>query len=430
MDLERGYDLFKQYCNPSLALRAELTGQPHRYVRVNEDGELVDRHAGVVEDWITGWGTQVFGHRNPHVVARLQAFLASDAPTFYSSGVSAPAGLLAAELCERTGYGRVWLASGGTEAVEGALKLARAATGRSRVLYLDGAYHGCTFGSVSMMEAGDFRDAFGAGVQGFERLPFGDPDALNSALGAGDVAAVVVEPIQVEGGVRALEDAYIEALASMTAEHGALLVADEIQCGLGRTGRFLASETWPRRPDVLCLGKALGGGLMPVSAMLTTDVIFDAAYGDFGSSESHNSTFSGSGLAAIAGLATLELLTTDALAQVGAATLGEELGRVRDEFPQLVRAVRGAGLLWGIELVELDHPYLSFEYLGLDDFGDRPAASLVLAHRLYRRGYITAVCGHDWRTLRLQPRLDVSTASIDRFVAVLREELAWLAELA
>lgn len=430
-DLELGYDLFKLHCNPSLALRAELTGQPHRYHRV-EGGELVDRDAGVLEDWITGWGTQVFGHRHPHVVKRLQDYLASDAPTFYSSGVSAPAGLLAGALCERTGYERAWFASGGTEAVEAALKLARAATGRTRVLYFEGGYHGCTFGSVSMMNAGEFRDAFGPGVAGFEALPFGDVEALAAALAPGDVAAVVVEPIQIEGGVREASDEFQTALCALTREFGALLVADEIQTGLGRTGRFLWSSTWNRRPDIVCLGKALSGGLVPISAILTTAETFDAAYGDFHTAESHNSTFSGNGLAAVAALATLELLTDEAAAhaQERSVQLEGVLAGAADAFPGLVADVRGRGLIWGVELGVVEHPYLTFEYLGLSEFEDRPAAALVLAHRLYRQGYITAVCGHDWRTLRLQPRLDISEAAVDRFGATVREELTWLQELA
>lgn len=430
MELERGYDLFRRFCNPGLALRAELTGQPHRYSSVM-DGDLVDREAGVVEDWITGWGTQPFGHRPPAVVAALQRYLDSDAPTYFTSGVSAPAGHLAAALAERTGYERAWFASGGTEAVEAALKLARAATGRPRVLYLSGAYHGCTFGSVSMMEAGDFRDAFGPGVTGFERLPWDDVDALEAALKTTDVAAVVVEPVQVEGGVRALSGAYLEALSQLPSAQGALVICDEIQAGLGRTGALLCSQTWPRRPDIVCLGKALGGGLMPLSAMLSSAEVWDRAYGDYRTAESHNSTFGGNALATVAGLAALELLDDATLARVRSrgARLQHALEDLRARYPQVVREVRGEGLLWGLELSSLDHPYVSFEYLGLDDPAERAAAALVLAHRLYRRGYITSVCGHDWSTLRLQPRLDIGDERVDAFVAALDEELAWLAAL-
>src|SRR5206468_2181423 len=133
---------------------------------------------------------------------------------------------------------------------------------RPRLLALERAYHGCTFGSCALMSEGPFRDPFAPHLPGVESLPFGDVAALADALAKGDVAAVVVEPIQLEGGVRPLPPAYIAALCELTARHGALLVADEIQTGLGRTGRFLASETWPRRPDAVITGKHLGGGLL------------------------------------------------------------------------------------------------------------------------------------------------------------------------
>ncbi len=430
--LRQGYEDFRDFVNPLISLRAELTGEPYQVSEVR-DGRLVDLDGREVEDFLSGWGTQAFGHRNPAVTRALTELLASPVPSFFTSGVSPYAGLLARRLCERTGgaYDAAWFASGGSEAVEAALKLARARSGRPRILHLEGAYHGCTMGAAAMMHHGPYRDPFAPHLPSVEALPFGDVAALRAALGSGDVAAVVVEPIQIEAGVRLLPRAYLEALCAETARAGALLVADEIQTGLGRTGRFLASEDWPRRPDLVVLGKALGGGLVPLSAMLTRRELFADAYGTHERAEAHNSTFSGNALACVAGLAALDLLDEPLLARAAAAgarfraALADALG----DLP-LVRAVRGEGLLAGIELEAATHPFLTFGYLGLEELEGKPAVGFLLGHRLFKAGYITAVCGHDWGTVRVQPALTISDERLDAFVAACRRELEALCALA
>jgi ornithine--oxo-acid transaminase/putrescine aminotransferase len=256
--------------------------------------------------------------------------------------------------------------------------------------------------------------------------------ALERALAAGDVAAVVVEPIQLEGGVRPLSREYIAALCEITARAGALLVADEVQTGLGRSGQFLASAAWPRRPDAAVLAKQLGGGLVPISAMMTRRELFDRAYGDnFASAEAHNCTFSGSAVVCVAAMAALELLTDELVARVN---------RVGDAFRQslrealgplpLFREVRGAGLIVGIELAPADHPWLSFEHFGMGDLSQQPTTGLLFCHRMYKRGYFCFVCGHDWGVLRLLPRFEVPEETLAAFTAAAREELERLCDLA
>ncbi len=425
--LHRGFDEFRALVNPPVALRAELTGEPARVVRVHE-GRLVLADGQEIEDL---HGTQAFGHRHPAIASAVRAFLDSDACNWFPARVSPFAGRLARCLHERTGYDSAYFAHSGTEGVEAALKLARAVTRRPRILGLDRAYHGCTFGSVSLMEAGVFRDPFAPLLPGVETLPFGDVDALARALSPGDVAAVVVEPIQLEGGVRPLPPAYVDALCELSARHGALLVADEVQTGMGRTGHLVASETWPRRPDAIVLGKALAGGLLPCSAMLTRRALWDRAYGaDFESAEAHNNTFSGHALASVAAIAALELLDDALLARArraGDAFRGELAGALAG-LP-LFREVRGAGLIAGVELVPSDHPWLSFEHFGLPEHRGRPTVGLLLCHRLYKRGFFTFVCGHDWSTVRLQPRLTIEDARLAELVRAVREEVAYLCEL-
>ena len=423
--LRQGYKDFRAFANPWVAMRAELSGEPYQLKHVDERGRLIDAQGTAHVDMIAGWGTQAFGHRPAAIEAALAAFLQGNAPSFYPSSVSPYAGRLARRLSERTGaYDAAFFASGGSEAVEAALKLVRAATGRPRIVCLEGAYHGCTFGSVAMMHTGPYRDSFGPHLPRVDALPFGDTEALAQALADPQLAAVVVEPIQVEAGMRALPEATLELLCSRTQAQGVLLVADEIQTGLGRAGRLLHSEAWPRRPDVVTLGKALGGGLMPLSAMLTRREVFDKAYGQLAMAEAHASTFSGNALACVAGLAALDLLDDRQLAEVRRkgellrAALRQQVGH-----SPLVKDIRGEGLLCGIELMTPDHPNFEFESLGLPELQDQPSIGFLAVRQLYRQGFITQVCGHAWQVLRLQPAYTTTDEDLVAFAQALAEAL-------
>lgn len=422
----KGFDEYQKYVNPLIAQRAKLAGEPTRVVRA-KDGMLHDRDGTAIEDF---HGTQAFGHRNPVITAALREFLDSNAPSWYPSRVNPFAGRLARKLCERTGYyDNAFFACTGSDAVEAALKLARAHTRRPVLLGLEGAYHGCSYGSVSLMGKGYLRDPFGPFVEGARTIPFGDVDALARALGAGDVAAVVAEPIQGEGGVRELPEPFVQALCELTEKHGALLVADEVQTALGRTGRgFLASERWPRRPDVVLLAKHLGGGVMPISAMLTRRELFLSAYGrDFADGESHNTTLGFNALSAVAGLAALELLTDDLVRRVRdqGALLRERLERTLAPH-RLVREVRGAGFMLGVALNAPDHPWLSFEHFGFPELAHQPVTSPLICHRLYRRGFFCFTCGHDFGVFRIQPRFDIPPERLDALVDAIAEEVAYI----
>lgn len=431
--LQAGYQDFRAFVNPLLALRAELSSEPYQLCAVNNsqfNGQLQDQHGHSYTDLLAGWGTQAFGHRPPQIEAALTRFLQGNTPSFYPSGISPYAGQLAARLQQRSGYDASFFANGGSEAVEAALKLARAATGRPRIAYLSGAYHGCTYGSVAMMHLGPYRDSFGPHLPQIDCLPFDDLPALQAALADPDLAAVVLEPWQVESGVRAPSLDYLHTLCTGAGEHDVLLVADEIQTGMGRTGRFLCSETWPRRPDVVLLAKALGGGLLPLSAMLTRRAIFERAYGRLGMAEAHASTFSGNALAAVAGVAALDLLDDALQAEVQrkGQLLREALLAALAGSP-LFGGLCGEGMLLGIEMQVPDHPVYQFGYLGLAELEPQPAIGLLAVHRLYKAGFISQICGHAWQVLRLQPPYTTPDAELLRFASELRAALDYLWEL-
>lgn len=430
-DLRQDYQDFGRFVNPLVAGRAQLAGEPYLITQV-KDGRLIDFDGRDYIDLLAGWGTQAFGHRPKPIEDALRDFLDSDAPSFYPSGVSPHAGRLARCLYEKTGYDTAFFASGGSEAVEAALKLARVATGKARIAYLQGAYHGCTFGSLAMMHTGCYRDAFAPHLPQFISLPANDIDALKQALADPELAAIVVEPVQIEAGVRFLTPEYLAVLCAGTSEKGVLLIADEIQTGLGRCGSMLASmgKNWPRQPDVVMLGKALGGGLMPLSAMLTHRAIFQRAYGSFTMADAHASTFSGNALACVAGLVAMRLLDDALLAEIirKGLILEAALQQAISNHP-LVHAIRGRGLLFGIELKAPDHPCYQFDYLGLPELAHQPAIGMLALHQLYQAGFISQVCGHAWQVLRIHPPYLTADTDLQACAQALKHALDYLWEL-
>jgi acetylornithine/LysW-gamma-L-lysine aminotransferase len=246
---------------------------------------------------------------------------------------------------------RVFLSNSGTEAVEAALKFARAATGRTKIVAAMRGFHGRTFGALSATWRKEFREPFEPLVPGFVHVPFNDVDALTAAVDD-TTALVLLEPVQGEGGVHVAGPDYLAHARARTLATGALLAFDEVQTGMGRTGRLFAFERWDVVPDIVVLAKSLAGGV-PIGATVTTEEVRARFRG------SHHSTFGGSPLACAAGVAALDVTVRDRLSE-RAERLGEYAReRLRHLPPESVRAVRGLGLLLGLELREKVAGYLA-----------------------------------------------------------------------
>jgi acetylornithine/succinyldiaminopimelate/putrescine aminotransferase len=379
---------------------------------------------------MAGFGALPFGHAPAFVREAARRHLEGAAPSLYPEALNPFAGALAQALVAAAGprYETCFLANSGAEAVEAALKAALLATGRSRVVYADGGYHGTTLGALACMARGPYRDPFAGVLAPFAEVPFGDAAALARALEGGDVAAFLVEPIQVEAGVRVATPEYLAAARALCDRHGTLLILDEVQTGLGRTGTLFAFQQAGVEPDLFTLGKALGGGLVPVSVAVMGEGIWRRAYGGVLRTEIHNTTFGGNALGCAVALAVLERLTDpELLATVRArgASLERRLRAALAGRPGVAR-VTMRGLLGGIELRALSHPWASWSSLGLPELEGRPAAGALAIRRLARHGILAHLCAHDWSVVRVEPPLVVDEDGCARFVAALDESVAWL----
>lgn len=315
---------------------------------------LTDLDGGRYLDFVAGYGCLNTGHNHPRVNQALQAYLQQQHPTFVQY-VSVPlqTSLLAKRLSELApgNLERVFFSNSGTEAIEAALKLAMAAMRRPRVLYCDNGYHGKTLGALSVTGRDKHRDPFKPLLSRCDSIPFGDLAALETALSQGDIGAFILEPIQGEGGVILPPAGYLKQVRELCSAHDCLLILDEIQTGLGRTGKLFACEWEAVVPDILVLSKSLSGGAVPIGATLSSAALWDRAYGSIDTFALHTSTFGGGNFASASALATLDVIADEDLAG-NAARVGGQLKEALREavsaYP-FIREVRGVGLMIAIE---------------------------------------------------------------------------------
>src|SRR6516165_7761018 len=257
-----------RFVNPQMGRILRTLGFD-RVWRAGEGAHLIDSDGTRFLDLIGGYGVFAIGRNHPEAIAAIEEVLAARTANLPQLGVTLLSGVLAEQLLSRapSSVAAMVPANTGTEAVEAAIKLSRAATGRPRVLYAEHGFHGLTLGSLSLNGNDEFRQGFGPFLPGCDPVPFGDLDSLERELAKHDVAALVLEPVQGKG-VNIPPDGYLQAAQRACRAAGTLFVCDEVQTGIGRTGRFLALEHWELEPDMICLAKALSGGLVPIGAAL------------------------------------------------------------------------------------------------------------------------------------------------------------------
>jgi ornithine--oxo-acid transaminase len=413
------YDLYARTIN-SLRVRVFRTiGFDREWVRA-EGQYLYDADGNRYLDLLGGFGMFNVGRNNRRVRAALEEALELDLASSVQIGASLLPGLLAERLLALTPprLEKVLFMSSGTEAVESALKLGRAATGRPRVLSAENSFHGLTLGSLSATGDEHFRDRFGPLLPGFDRVPFGDLDALERELARGDVAVFLLEPIQGKG-VNLPPAGYLEAAQGLCRRHGTLFAVDEVQTGFGRTGRMFAFEHWNLEPDLVTVAKSLSGGYVPVGALLMSQRVFDSVFDSLERAFSHGSTFAPNELAMVAGLAALEEVKQEGLNE-RSARLGELLlERTQSLVGEhaAVKESRGLGLMWALEFAEPESGSLAWRVIERVQTG--LFAQLVVVPLFTRHRIVSQVAGHDMAVLKILPPLVVTEQDLDDFVTAL-----------
>ncbi len=391
--------LYREHLSPDLARLMKFGGPGS--IEETASGTVVTDHLGRdYLDFAGGYGVFSLGHRHPEVVAAVKDQL-DRMPLSSRVLLNRPQARLAARLAELApgDLRYAFFTNSGTEAIEGALKLARLATGRTGFVAAENSFHGKTLGSLSVTGRKAYREPFEPLVPGASFVPFGNVEALRLAVDD-TTAAVILEPVQGEGGIHVAPDGYLRQAQEICREKGALLIADEVQCGLGRTGKMFAVEHWGVTPDILVLAKALGGGVMPIGAFLSTPGLWSAYKGR---PLLHTSTFGGNPMACAAALATLDVLQRDRLSERAAAA-GARLLREIPRDSDLIADVRGLGLMIGIEMKE-----------------DGYAGSLIA--ELTKARLLSVYTLNQPRVVRWEPPLTVSEAEMELALDALRQAL-------
>jgi ornithine--oxo-acid transaminase len=415
-----------RHLNPQLGRIVRTLGFDRTWV-AGEGAHLVDDTGARYLDLLCGYGVFAVGRNHPDVIAALEEVMEARTANLPQLGVTVLTGVLGEQLLARApaSVDAMVTANSGTEAVEAAMKLSRAATGRRRILHAEHAFHGLTLGSLSLNGNAEFRDGFGPFVEGCTAVPFGDLDALERELARGDVAAFIVEPVQGKG-VNVPAPDYLAGAQERCRAAGALFVCDEVQTGLGRTGRFLALEHWDLQPDIVCVAKALSGGFVPVGAVLVSRAVMDAVFDGMERGVRHGSTFGGNDLAAAAGIATLRVLEREGLVDRAdrLGTLLLELTRPLVERYEVVRDVRGLGLMWAIELGPPSGAVNRSMFGAVERAQPGLFAQLVTVPLFHDHRILCQVAGHGMNVVKALPALVVSEDEIRRFAAALEEVVA------
>jgi ornithine--oxo-acid transaminase len=366
---------------------------------------LYDRTGTRYLDLLSGFGVFGIGRNHPALRTALESVLDAELPNLVQMDVPALAGVLAERLLAKAPYfDKVFFANSGTETVEAAIKFARAATKRSKILSCEHAFHGLTFGSLSLNGDEIFKKGFEPLLGDCAAVPFNDLTALETALRRRDVAAFIVEPIQGKGVHLPAPD-YLQSAADLCRQYGTLFIADEIQCGLGRTGRFFAVEHWGVQPDMILLAKALSGGHVPVGALLTRKDIFDRLFNRMDRAVVHGSTFAKNDLAMAAGIATLAVLDSEKLIENAARTGERLLSAFRNmvDRHEMLREARGLGLMIGVEFGAPTSLKLRASWSMIEAANKGLFCQLITIPLFKEHKILTQVAGHGSHTIKMLP---------------------------
>jgi ornithine--oxo-acid transaminase len=422
----KNFELHEEYLNTQMVRVLKAIGYDRIYARA-QGPYLYDDQNHEYLDLLSGFGVFALGRNHPEIIQALQTVLQSELPDMIQMDVSLLSGLLAEKILAHgpEELSKIFFCNSGTEAVEAAIKFSRYTTKRERIVYCEHAFHGLTLGALSLNGEPIFREGFGPLLPQCMAVPFNDLAALENALRDKDVAAFIVEPIQGKG-VNLPSDHYLPEAARLCAKYGTLFVADEIQSGLGRTGRFWAIEHWGVKPDMILMAKALSGGFVPVGAVAMTKQIMEAVFNRMDRAVVHGSTFAKNNLAMAAGLATIKVIEEEKLVENAERIGGELLDGLQtlvDRY-ELFQECRGKGLMIALEFgspksFSLKTAWSLLETANKGLFSQMITIPLFKSHRI-----LSQVAGHGMNVVKLLPPLVITEKDKDWILEALDTVIA------
>jgi len=412
------FALHEQYLNNQMVRVLQTIGYDRNYSKALGQ-YLYDQDNNEYLDCLSGFGVFSVGRNHPTVISALQETLTLELPNLVQMDVSLLSGLLAKNILATTpdNLNKMFFCNSGTESVEAAIKFARYTTKREKIVYCEHGYHGLTMGALSLVGDEIFREGFGPFLPSCHAIPFNDLDALEIALHSKDVAAFIVEPIQGKG-VNLPDDNYLPEVERLCKKYGTLFVADEVQTGIGRTGKFWAIDHWNVNPDMICMAKALSGGFVPVGGVAMSNKIMDTVFNRMDRAVVHGSTFSKNNMAMAAGLATLQVMEDEKLVE-NAARVGEDiissLNALSPHY-EFLKEARGKGLMIALEFeapksLTLKTAWAMLEAANKGLFCQMVTIPLFKQHRL-----LTQVAGHGMNIVKLLPPLNLTQKDRDWIV--------------
>jgi len=420
------FDLHEQFLNNQMVRVLKTIGYDRHYKKALGQ-YLYDQHGTEYLDLLSGFGVFAIGRNHPTVINALKETLTLELPNLVQLDVSVLSGLLAQELLKTTpdNLSKMFFCNSGTEAVEAAIKFARYTTKREKIIFCEHGYHGLTMGSLSLNGENIFREGFGPLLPGCSSVPFNDLAALEIALSDNDVAAFIVEPIQGKG-VNIPDNDYLPEVERLCKKYGALFVADEVQTGLGRTGKFWAIDHWGVKPDMICIAKALSGGFVPVGAVAMTQKIMDTVYNRMDRAVVHGSTFSKNNMAMAAGLATLHGMAEERLVEnsekIGAGII-DSLNALSGKY-EFLKEARGKGMMIAIEFKQPKSLALKAAWAMLEAANKGLFCQMITIPLFKEHHILTQVAGHGMNVVKLLPPLNLTQQDHDHIITAFDKTIA------
>jgi ornithine--oxo-acid transaminase len=420
------FELYEQYLNNQMVRVLKTIGYDRHYKRALGQ-YLYDQDGTEYLDLLSGFGVFAIGRNHPTVIEALKETLTLEMPNLVQLDVSILSGLLGREILKTTpdNLDKIFFCNSGTEAVEAAIKFARYTTKRDKIVYCEHGYHGLTMGSLSLNGENIFREGFGSLLPNCSAVPFNDIEALERALSNKDVAAFIVEPVQGKG-VNVPDDNYLPEVERLCKKYGTLFVADEVQTGLGRTGKFWACEHWGVQPDMICMAKALSGGFVPVGAVAMTHKIMDTVYNRMDRAVVHGSTFAKNNMAMAAGLATLHVMEQEKLVE-NSLTVGTDiinsLNALSGKY-EFLKEARGKGMMIAIEFHAPKSLTLRAGWTMIEAANKGLFCQMITIPLFKEQHILTQVAGHGMNVVKLLPPLNLTQKDRDHIVSSFDKTIA------